>query len=143
MFWFCKCFGNSFQSLLQIVKGIWIRFREAFSRFEIFFPCFKCFSFDQTKLPLNEILLLVFKRVLDINLKEVIPIWNYIKNKIPIEKLLLIPIKRLHLHIFEIGGGAALLLWANIFSPFGMNHQKRILCEWNMSLFQTLSPFGK
>jgi hypothetical protein len=30
---------------------------------EIFSPCFKCFSFDQTKLPLNEILLLMFKRV--------------------------------------------------------------------------------
>ena len=28
-----------FQSLLQIVKGILIRLREAFSRFEIFSPC--------------------------------------------------------------------------------------------------------
>jgi hypothetical protein len=26
---------------------------------------------------------------------------------------------------FEIGGGAVLLLWALIFSPFGMNRQKR------------------
>jgi hypothetical protein len=25
------------------------------------------------------------------------------------------------------GGGAVLLLWANTFSPFGMNRQKRIL----------------
>jgi hypothetical protein len=30
---------------------------------------------------------------------------------------------------FEIGGGVVLLLWANTFSPFGMNRQKRILCE--------------
>jgi hypothetical protein len=30
-------------------------------------------------------------------------------------------------YIFEIGGGAVILLWANTFSPFGMNHQKRIL----------------
>jgi hypothetical protein len=29
--------------------------------------------------------------------------------------------------IFKIGGGAVLLLWANTFSPFGMNRQKRIL----------------
>jgi hypothetical protein len=36
----------------------------------------------------------VFKRVLDINFEEVIPIWNYIKNKIPIEKLLLIQIEK-------------------------------------------------
>jgi hypothetical protein len=26
---------------------------------------------------------------------------------------------------FEIGGGAVLLLWANILSPFGINRQKR------------------
>jgi hypothetical protein len=31
---------------LQIVKGIEIRLQRAFSRFEIFDPCFKCFSFD-------------------------------------------------------------------------------------------------
>jgi hypothetical protein len=30
-------------------------------------------------------------------------------------------------YIFEIGGGVVLLLWANTFSPFDMNHQKRIL----------------
>jgi hypothetical protein len=30
-------------------------------------------------------------------------------------------------YIFEIGGGAVLLLWANTFSPFGMNRQKRML----------------
>jgi hypothetical protein len=30
-------------------------------------------------------------------------------------------------YIFEIGGGAVRLLWANTFSPFGMNRQKRIL----------------
>jgi hypothetical protein len=29
--------------------------------------------------------------------------------------------------ILKIGGGAALLLWANTFSPFGMNRQKWIL----------------
>jgi hypothetical protein len=30
-------------------------------------------------------------------------------------------------YIFEIGGGAALLLWANTFSPFGMNRQNGYL----------------
>jgi hypothetical protein len=29
--------------------------------------------------------------------------------------------------IFKICGGAVLLLWANTFSSFGMNRQKRIL----------------
>jgi hypothetical protein len=60
---FCKIL---FQNMLQIVKGTWIRLKEAFSRYEIFSPCLKCFSFDLNKTPLNEILLLVFKRVLQI-----------------------------------------------------------------------------
>jgi hypothetical protein len=34
-----------FKNLLQIVKGTWIRLKEAFSRFEIFSPCFKCLLF--------------------------------------------------------------------------------------------------
>ena len=67
----------------------------------------------------------MFKRVLDITFEEGIPILKLYQNKIPIEKLLLTPIKRLH--FFEIGGGAVLLLWANTLSPFGMNRQKWIL----------------
>jgi hypothetical protein len=43
------------------------------------------------------------------------------------KKTSLIQIERLQ--NFEIGGGggAVLLLWANTFSPFGMNRQKQIL----------------
>ena len=67
----------------------------------------------------------MFKRVLDISFERVVPIWNSIKNKIPIEKSFLD--SNLKDYIFEIGGGAVLLLWANTFSPFGMNRQKRIL----------------
>jgi hypothetical protein len=33
--------------------------------------------------------------------------------------------KYLTLSLFENGGGAVLLLWAHILSPFGMNRQKR------------------
>jgi hypothetical protein len=80
----------------------------------------------------------VFKRVLDINFEEVIPIWNYIKNNIPIEKLSLIQIETL----FEIGGGAVLLLWANTFSPFGMNRQKRILVSEIWALFKLYPPLA-
>ena len=52
----CFVFANSFWKIfskffLQIVKGIWIRLQIAFSRFEIFSPCFKCFSFDLNKTP--------------------------------------------------------------------------------------------
>jgi hypothetical protein len=49
-------------------------------------------------------------------------------NRIPILNLSvenhtkIIPIEKLFL---KLGGGAVLLLWANTFSPFGMNRQKR------------------
>jgi hypothetical protein len=68
----------------------------------------------------------VFKRVLDINFERGYTNFEIsIKNKILIEK----PSFNTNLkdYIFEIGGGAVLLLWANTFSPFGMNRQKRIL----------------
>ena len=56
-----------------------------------FLPLFQMlFPLTKQKLPLNEILLLVFKRVLDINFEEVKPIWNYIKNKISIEEISII-----------------------------------------------------
>jgi hypothetical protein len=67
----------------------------------------------------------VFKRVLDINFEEGIPILKLYIKKIPIEKSFLNT--NLKDYIFEIGGGAVLLLWANTFSPFGMNRQKRTL----------------
>jgi hypothetical protein len=104
---FCFCL---FKVLLQMVKDKWIGFCKAFSRFEIFSPCFKCFSFDKTKLPLKETLLLVFKRVLMIRI-EMLFSPPFELKKIPIEKY---SWKTL---IFEIGGGAVLLLWAHV-SPF-------------------------
>jgi hypothetical protein len=104
---------NLFKVFLQIVKGTWIRFREAFSRFEIFSPYFKCFPFDLNKTPLDEIRLLVFKRVL--------PIWKRCRYQL---KNLWIYNKIYQFENFEIDGGAVLLLWANTLSPFGMNRQK-------------------
>jgi hypothetical protein len=68
----------------------------------------------------------VFKKVLDINFERGYTNFEIsIKNKILIEK----PSFNTNLkdYISEIGGGAVLLLWANTFSPFGMNRQKRIL----------------
>jgi hypothetical protein len=46
-------------------------------------------------------------------------------------------------YIFEIGGGAVLLLWANTFSPFDMNRQKRIFVSEMEALPITFSPYGK
>jgi hypothetical protein len=66
------------------------------------------FPLTKTKLPLNKILLLVFKRVLDTNFESGHTNLKDIKNKIPIENFFR--------KLFEIGGGAVLLLWA-IFLP--------------------------
>jgi hypothetical protein len=118
-FVFAKSFVNLFKVLLRIVKGKWIRVYKAFSRFEIFSPCFKCFSFGLTKLPLNEIHLLVFKRVLIYHFWNTTfsPFLNIIGYQL---KISLWKTKFL-----KLGGGAVLLLWANTLSPFGMNRQKR------------------
>jgi hypothetical protein len=57
--------------------------QEAFSRFEISPPVSNAFSFDLTKLLLNEILLLVFKRVLiDANFEN-------LSLYVPIEKIVI------------------------------------------------------
>jgi hypothetical protein len=48
---------------------------------------------------------------------------KYINNKIPIENFVSKILK------LFLGGGAVLLLWANTLSPFGINRQKRRLCE--------------
>jgi hypothetical protein len=104
MFWkfFSKPFANSQRYMNKILRSI--------SKIWNFLPLFQMLFLWLKKLPLNEILLLVFKRVLDINFEEVIPIWNYIKNKIPIwksfKKTSLMQIERLQ--IFEIAGGAVL-----------------------------------
>jgi hypothetical protein len=82
---FCKVLEILFKILFANSQRYMNKILRSIFKIWNFLPCFKCFSFDYTKLPLNEILLLVFKRVLDINFEEGIPIWNYIKNKIPIE----------------------------------------------------------
>jgi hypothetical protein len=56
---------NLFKNFFQIVKGILVRFQEAFSRFEISLPISNAFPLTKQKLPLKEILPLAFKRVLN------------------------------------------------------------------------------
>jgi hypothetical protein len=50
-FVFANLFVNSFQSLLQIVKGICIRLQEAFSRFEISPPISNVFLLTNQNSP--------------------------------------------------------------------------------------------
>jgi hypothetical protein len=69
----------------------------------------------KTKLPLNEILLLVFKRVLMLISKRVYQLEIISQIRYQFENTSLI----------EIGGGAVLLLWAHALSPFGINRQKQ------------------
>ena len=74
-----------FKNILQIVKGTWIRLKKAFSRFENFSPVSNAFPLTKTKLPLNKILLLVFKRVLQVLKILLSPPFEH--NKISIWKL--------------------------------------------------------
>ena len=113
-----KLFVNLFKVLLRIVKGKWIRVYKAFSRFEIFSPCFKCFSFGLTKLPLNEIHLLVFKRVLIYHFWNTTfsPFLNIIGYQL---KISLWKTKFLKLAVVRS------FCFGLILSPFGMNRQKR------------------
>jgi hypothetical protein len=87
-------------------------------------PNSNAFPLSKTKLPLDEILLLVFKRVLSYQFWKTtfLPLLNTIRYQFEIYQLRIIPIEKLFL---KLGGGAVLLLWANTFSPFGMNRQKR------------------
>jgi hypothetical protein len=135
LFCFCKFFWeNIFKVFFANSQRYMNKIARSIFKIWNFSPCFKCFSFDLTKLPLNEILLLVFKRVLvDTN-------WKYIEmlvfeKLIPVENI--IPIWSISITRYQLktkiskflGDGAVLLLWANTLSPFGINRQKRRLCE--------------
>jgi hypothetical protein len=64
MFVFTNLLENLFKVFLQIVKGIKIRLQEAFLGFEISPSISNAFPLTKYEFPLNEILLLAFKRVL-------------------------------------------------------------------------------
>jgi hypothetical protein len=70
----------------------------------------------------------VFKRVLDINFEDTT--FSHFRTQYEIN---------LRTFILKLGGGAVLLLWANTFSPFGMNRQKRIL-EVKYKPLELISP---
>jgi hypothetical protein len=48
---FANSFGKSFQCLLQIVKGKWVRFVRSIFKIWNFTPCFKCFFLWLNKTP--------------------------------------------------------------------------------------------
>jgi hypothetical protein len=49
---------------------------------------------------------------------------NTIRYQFEIYQLRIIPIEK---KLLKLGGGAVLLLWANTFSPFGMNRQEGVI----------------
>jgi hypothetical protein len=65
-FVFANSFGNSFQSLFANSQRYMNKILRSILRFEIFSPVSNAFPLTSTKLPLNEIPLLVFKRVFQI-----------------------------------------------------------------------------
>jgi hypothetical protein len=108
---------------------------------------------------MNEILQSIFKiwkflplfQMLFLWLNKTPPQWNSPLSvqegfKISILKILLSPpfehnkIPSWKSLVLKLGGGAVLLLWANTFSPFGMNRQKRILWVKYKPLVKLLYP---
>jgi hypothetical protein len=126
---------NLFKVFLQIVKGIWIRFREAFSRFEIFSPCFKMLFLWLNKTPP--------KWNSPLSVQEGFTNWKKIKyfryqflktsslkytnwDRISLRNTNLKNTnwKQISEFFWNWCDGAVLLLWANTLSPFGINRQK-------------------
>jgi hypothetical protein len=97
---------NLFEVFLQIVKGIWIRLQEAFSRFEIS-PLFQMLFLWLHETPPEWHLLLVFKRVLKDSHLENLPL-NILIEEIAICKIsmeiLLFQDKDINWDIAIVGG---------------------------------------
>jgi hypothetical protein len=64
LFCFCKSFWKIFSKSFASSQRYMNKIARSIFKILNFSPCFKCFSLDLIKLPLNEILLLAFKRVL-------------------------------------------------------------------------------
>ena len=88
----CFVFANLLENLFKVLFKNSQRYINKILRsiFKIwnFLPLFQMLFLWLNKTPLNQILLLVFKRVLDISFEEVVPIWNSIKSKITIWKII-------------------------------------------------------
>jgi hypothetical protein len=83
-------------------------------------PVSNAFPLTYTKLPLDENLLLVFKRVLDTNFESGHTNLKYIKNKVPIENFFKTFLKLVVVVVRSFCFG-------QYFSPFGINRQKQSL----------------
>jgi hypothetical protein len=139
---------NLFKIFLQIVKGIWIRLQEAFSRFEIS-PLFQMLFLWLNKTPPEWNSPLSFQEGFKIdtnfeNLSLNIPIeeiaiaryqlrFCFLKVRISIEILSDIDTNekyqlKLYLKILKLVV-RSFCFGLNIFSPFGINRQKRRLWE--------------
>jgi hypothetical protein len=118
-----------FKNLLQIVKGTWIRLKEAFSRFEIFSPCLKCFSFDLNKTPPQWNSPLSVQEGFSDFWRYFLPLFEH--NKISIWKL-----------YFKIWWWCGPFALGSYFLPLWHESPKTDTCEWNINPFYFL-PNGK
>jgi hypothetical protein len=130
-FIFANCFGKSFQSLSANSQRNMNKIsRSIFKIWNFSPPVSNAFPLTKTKLPLDEIFLLTFNRVLSFryllkNLWHHISIWNIDTNW------------KLYFKKIEIGGGAVLLLWANISPPLALITKNRVVWEpFSLSMVQ-------
>jgi hypothetical protein len=113
---------------LQIVKGKWIRFREAFSRFEIL-PLLQMLFPWLNKTPPKWNSPLSVQEGFDISILKYYFLPPFEHNKIPILNFQL-------KIILNLGGGAVLLLWANYSLPLWHESPK----TESLEPFELLSP---
>jgi hypothetical protein len=123
-FVFANLFGKSFQSLLQIVKVIWIRLQEAFSRFEIP-PLFQMLFLWLNKTPPEWNSPLSFQEGFNRYQIWKYTIWrNYLSQDTNWKTNFCDNQINLHFDFFLKLVVRSFCCGLNIFSPFGINRQK-------------------
>ena len=131
---FCKSFSKSF---CKIVKGKWIRFCEALSRFEIFLPLFQMLFLWLNKIPPQINSPLSVQEGFKISILKILLAPPFEHNKIPIWNL---PIK----NHFKIRVVVRSFCFGLILSPPLAWIAKNGYFEWDISPFSNyFLPFGK
>jgi hypothetical protein len=125
---FQNLFANSQRYMNKIARSIF--------KIWSFLPLFQMLFLWLNKTPLERNSPLSFQEGFNRYQLEICILDAYFEY-IPLE--INIPIWNIPIKFFSKGGGVVLLLWANTFSPFGINRQKRRCCE----PFYRFSPIDK
>ena len=122
-FVFANLFGNSFQSLFANSQRYINKILRSIFKIWSFLPLFQMLFLWLNKTPPQWNSPLSVQEGFKISILKILLSPPFEHNEMPIWKSYQLK----NSLVLKFGGGAVLLLWANTFSPFGMNRQKRIL----------------